>query len=132
MILLAVAEGLQHGVYGEGVHPAAIAIILGSGMLYGPMNRSAKGNVVIGAMLGGGLAAVHAGHVSSVPLIAAAAGGLLALGQGLLRSLVHKNSAIELGSKGFRAQTRLMSFIGRTGMTGAWFAAMRAFPRLTP
>lgn len=126
MMPLAIAEGIQHGLYGDGVHPASVAVALGAGMLYGPLNRSVKSDVIVGAVLAGGMAAVHTGSLTGSPLVALAGGAALALGQGLLRNLVHKGSAAELGPKGFRAQTRFMSFLARTGVTGGLFAVMRA------
>lgn len=128
MIPLAVVEGALHRFEGGDFHLAAAAIPIGAGLLYGPLNRSVVGNLLVGTVAAGGMAMVHAGDAGILPVAASLlGGGLLALGQGLLRTLAHEHSAKELGHKGFRPQTRFMSFIGRTAVTSAWFALMRLF-----
>lgn len=126
MAPVAAMEGLLHGLYGVGLHPAAIAVPFGAGMLYGPLNRSTRSDLIVGTVLAAGMAVVHSAASPMMPVAAAVVGGsLLALGQGLVKLLVHERSAEELGHRGFKTQTRVMSFLWRTGVSGAWFALLR-------
>jgi hypothetical protein len=109
-------------LHNQDIHPSALLIPVGAGLLYGPLNRGSVGDLAVGAAVGGGLAYVHSGYSILATIMGAVS---LMTVKYLQKKLQFERKARELGPDGFKGVTRGVNFFWRMVSSGAWAAAMR-------
>ncbi len=122
MLPMAAGEAIMHGALSGEIHPAALVIPVGAGMLYGPLKRGWKADLAVGAAIGGGMAYFHGGNSILAAVIGATSFVTLKF---LQRKLQFERKAKELGPDGFKGVTKGVNFFWRVATSSGWATAMR-------